>query len=159
MDATGPDALEVALRSAIARHRAQLRREAERRTEAFEQRFLLACLGLVPAELDAIAAAASAAALPPELACRIESRLAAEAERLLRLARAGSARYDLNRHIAVHRGLDWLHGRPPRQDPAPGEDRQPGRAVNARFRRQRPPRRPPAGARPGPFAGAPGGRS
>ncbi|GGD12243.1 hypothetical protein [Aureimonas glaciei] len=141
MDETGSDALEAALRAAVARHRRQLQREADQRTEAFERRFLLARLGFPPCDLDAAAAVPAAAALPPELRRRIEQRLTTEAERLLRLARAGSARYDLNRHIAVHRSLGWLQGRPPQRHDRPGDDRQPGRAVNAQFRRPGRPRR------------------
>ncbi|BDA83667.1 hypothetical protein Sa4125_12090 [Aureimonas sp. SA4125] len=146
---TEAERLEAAMRAAIAAHRIKLRQEIERKTRSFELRFLLARLGLSPPELDIVDGCPSAAALAPDLACRIETRLVAEADRLSRHARAGSARYDINRHVAVRHALAWLRGGPALPDEA--GDRRSGRELNARFRRSRDrrPARPPWGAHPG----------
>ena len=134
MDQTEPEKLDVALHAAIAAHRTALRRESEQQSRRFEQGFLLARLGLAPDELAAAAAAASACALPPDLISRIEGQLVAESDRLARLARCSSARYDLNRHIALHRALTWIRSKPADRAEPKDEDRPSGRALNNRFR-------------------------
>lgn len=120
-------ALENALRTAVRRHRAALAAQDDRRRQGFELRFLLARLGFGTADLDAVCAAASAAALPRHLQGEIARRLGVEAARLKRLAWSASPRYDFNRHLAVRRALLWAGGKaedprclpiPPRAAPA-----------------------------------------
>lgn len=128
--------MEAALRAAVAAHRIAVHRRIAEETSGFELRFLFARLGILPAELDLIAAAATAATLPLALRDTLRQRLAAETARLLRLARANSPAYDLNRHIAVRRAAAWVEARPtPVVATAPGIRRS-GWVLNHRFRRQ-----------------------
>lgn len=133
MDETGIQRLEAALRAAVAAHRTALRAEREEEAGGLALRFLLARLGFAPAELDAVAAARKASDFSPALRSDIRRRLALEAARLLRLARARSPAYDLNRHIAVHRASRWANGTLPPDAPAAG-DVASGAHLNRRFR-------------------------
>lgn len=135
--------MEAALRAAVLAHRIALQARLQSETNGFELRFLCARLGFAAEDLDAIAASPDAAALPPALRERLRQRLAAEATRLARLARAASPGYDINRHIAVRRAIGWAEAAPPRVMPGtPGEKRS-GWVLNGRFRRSRGSRRPP----------------
>lgn len=126
--------MEAALRAAVAAHRVDLQRRMEAEASGFELRFLFARLGLAPAELDRVAAAAKATALPPALRAALRQRLAAETARLLRLARARSPAYDLNRHIAVRRAAAWVEARPAPVIPTTPGIRRSGHVLNSRFR-------------------------
>ena len=126
--------MEAALRAAIAAHRIALQQRVEAETQGFEQRFLFARLGVVAEELDAIAAAPNAAALPPALRDRLRQRLASEATRLVRLARAQSPSYDINRHIAVRRAVAWIERRVTPVLPTSPGVRRSGWVLNGRFR-------------------------
>jgi hypothetical protein len=129
--------MEAALRAAVAAHRVELQQRIEAEASGFELRFLFARLGLTPAELDLVAAAAQATALPAALRETLRQRLAAETARLLRLARARSPAYDLNRHIAVRRAVGWVEARlVPVIPTAPGIRRS-GYVLNGRFRDSR----------------------
>ena len=126
--------METALRAAIAEHRVELHRRLKAEAQGFELRFLLARLGFAADELDALAGAAAASELAAELRATVRQRLAGEVTRLLRLARAGSPAYDINRHIAVRRALCWIEGGPTLIDPTAPDVRRSGWVLNGRFR-------------------------
>ena len=107
MPVSGLERMEAALRDAARRHRRRLADESDRLRQGFEFRFLLAQLRFGIADRDAVAAASSAAVLPPALRDEIARRLRLEAARLKRFVRTGNPRYDINRHIAVRRALSW----------------------------------------------------
>ena len=129
--------MEAALRAAVAEHRIALHRRNEAETHGFELRFLFARLGLAPQELDLIAASANASQLPPALRDTLRQRLAAETARLLRLARAQSGAYDINRHIAVRRAVAWVEAHPVPVIPTSPGVRRSGWVLNGRFRGNR----------------------
>ena len=150
--------MEAALRAAVLAHRIALRARLQSETKGFELRFLCARLGFAAGELDAIAANSDAAGLPPALRETLRQRLAAEATRLARLARAASPRYDINRHIAVRRAIAWAEAVPPPPMPGTPDDKRSGWTLNGRFRRSRgsrrhPPQRPAPEGMPAPLGG------
>lgn len=150
--------MEAALRAAVLAHRIALRARLQSQTKGFELRFLCARLGFGAEDLDAIAASPDATALKPALREALRQRLAAEATRLARLARAASPGYDINRHIAVRRAIAWAEAAlPPTMPGAPGDKRS-GWVLNGRFRRSRgsrrhPPQRPAPEGAPAPPGG------
>jgi len=114
--------LEETLLGAAARFGRQLQRSADPVRRAADA--LLIRLGLDPAGVK------PGARLPGE----VSAALRRENERLRRAASRGDARYDINRHIAVMR---LLRGDEPVLPAAAfRETRQPGAALNCRFRRR-----------------------
>lgn len=154
MEQTGIERLEAALRAAVLAHRRALRAEIERETSDFSLRFLLARLGVGREVLEAIVPKAAAADLAPSLRHHVSTRLNRESTRLVRLARAGSPAYDMNRHVAVSRALRWLGSGTAEAAAVTQESAAlpSGRTLNARFRQSRRPRRsisaPPAAEAP-----------
>lgn len=124
-----PGKLERALRAAAKRYIKGLR-EAERDGQRFgELRAHLLRLGYGG---DIPASAAELAALQNAARRSMRELLEQDAARLARMARAGRATYDINRHIAVKRALATLLR--PQSEPDPCGS---GRDLNRRFARRR----------------------
>ncbi|WP_152045346.1 hypothetical protein [Aureimonas psammosilenae] len=86
---------------------------ASEETDAADHRFLLLRLGLSLSDCETVLAEKTAATVPAELRSRLLDRLKREREKLMRLGRARSRAYDLNRHIAVRNALVWIGGAAP----------------------------------------------
>lgn len=111
--------------------------EHESRRRGQELRTLFVRLGLAPTCLETVAAARSGSDVPEPLRDELTLRLETERRRLVRLARARSPAYDLDRHIAVSTAARWLSGAEP---PSQGlTERASGSVLNARFKRRGPP--------------------
>lgn len=129
----GIDRLEAALAAAAASFVRASRATRQRGAAGPAHRLLAAQLRLPLADLDRLALAEAPTDVPPALLAHLKDRLERERRRLGRLARAGSARYDLGRHLAVREALRWMSGGSG-ETPA-AEERLSGAVLNGRFRR------------------------
>jgi hypothetical protein len=132
VETAGTDRLEEALAAAAARF-ARGASSGRRAPGGAAVRLLAARFDLPFADLERLAGVEAPSDVPPALLARLRERLERERRRLGRLARAGSSRYDLARHLAVRDALRWANGAPPA---APATlDRLPGAVLNGRFAR------------------------